>query len=45
MVVVEQRQDAGALDEHFATEHFQHVAGALGGIVAEPMIIRRLVTE
>ncbi|MFE3261595.1 putative quinol monooxygenase [Nocardia sp. NPDC059091] len=45
MVVVEEWQDADALEKHFTAEHFQHVAGVLEGIVAEPMIIRRLVAE
>ncbi|MEU1209382.1 putative quinol monooxygenase [Nocardia sp. NPDC005825] len=45
MVVVEQWQDAAALEDHFKTDHFQHVAGVLEGIVAEPMIIRRLIAE
>ncbi|MEU6583738.1 putative quinol monooxygenase [Nocardia sp. NPDC046763] len=45
MVVVEEWRDADALEKHFATDHFQHVAGVLEGIVAEPMVIRRLVAE
>ncbi|MBU3067049.1 antibiotic biosynthesis monooxygenase [Nocardia sp. NEAU-G5] len=44
-VVVEQWHDADALEKHFTTEHFQHVAGVLKGILAEPMIINRLVAE
>ncbi|GAB2556193.1 putative quinol monooxygenase [Nocardia heshunensis] len=45
MVVVEEWQDADALEKHFTTEHFQHIAGVLEGILAEPMIIKRTVTE
>lgn len=45
MVVVEEWVDADALEQHFVTEHFLHVAGVLEGIVAEPMIIKRLVVE
>ncbi|MEC3958832.1 putative quinol monooxygenase [Nocardia sp. CDC153] len=45
MVVVEEWVDADALEKHFATEHFQHVAGVMEGILAEPMIIKRLVAE
>ncbi|AYF78181.1 antibiotic biosynthesis monooxygenase [Nocardia yunnanensis] len=45
MVVVEEWQDADALENHFVTEHFKHVAGVLDGILAEPMTIKRLVAE
>ncbi|MEU6559380.1 putative quinol monooxygenase [Nocardia nova] len=45
MVVVEEWQDADALETHFKTDHFQHLAGVLEGILAEPLIIRRLVAE
>ncbi|MBF6173348.1 putative quinol monooxygenase [Nocardia blacklockiae] len=44
-VVVEEWRDADALAEHFATAHFRHVAGVLETILAEPMVIRRLVAE
>ncbi|MFE3756612.1 putative quinol monooxygenase [Nocardia tengchongensis] len=45
MVVVEEWHDADALEQHFTADHFRHVASVLEGIVAEPMIIRRLVAE
>ncbi|WP_067697362.1 putative quinol monooxygenase [Nocardia jejuensis] len=45
MVVVEEWTGPGSLDEHFATAHFTHIASVLPGILAEPMIIRRLVAE
>ncbi|MFI1918446.1 putative quinol monooxygenase [Nocardia sp. NPDC020380] len=45
MVVVEEWTSAEALEEHFRTPHFEHVAGVLDGILGEPMVIRRLVAE
>ncbi|WP_330181901.1 antibiotic biosynthesis monooxygenase [Nocardia sp. NBC_01503] len=45
MVVVEEWASAGDLEEHFTTPHFRHIAGVLESILAEPMIIRRLVAE
>ncbi|MFB7724166.1 putative quinol monooxygenase [Nocardia sp. NPDC056100] len=45
MVVVEEWTGAEALEEHFTTPHFRHIAGVLDGILAEPMIIRRLIAE
>ncbi|WP_067717110.1 putative quinol monooxygenase [Nocardia yamanashiensis] len=45
MVVVEEWTGAPALEEHFATPHFKHVAEVLEGILAEPLTIRRLVAE
>ncbi|MRH89993.1 antibiotic biosynthesis monooxygenase [Nocardia sp. SYP-A9097] len=45
MVVVEEWSSAHALEEHFATPHFRHISGVLEGVLAEPMIIRRLVAE
>ncbi|APA97544.1 putative quinol monooxygenase [Nocardia seriolae] len=45
MVVVEEWKDADALEQHFATDHFRRIAAVLDEIVAEPMVIRRLVAE
>ncbi|MFI9414135.1 putative quinol monooxygenase [Nocardia gamkensis] len=43
MVIVEEWTSAQALDEHFATAHFRHVKQVLEFVLAEPMIIRKLV--
>lgn len=45
MVLVEEWTDAQALEEHFTTPHFDHVRGVLDQILAEPLVIRRLVAE
>ncbi|MVU83276.1 antibiotic biosynthesis monooxygenase [Nocardia sp. ET3-3] len=45
MVVIEEWVDSDALEKHFATEHFQHIAGVIGEILAEPMTIKQLVAE
>ncbi|WP_405497872.1 putative quinol monooxygenase [Nocardia sp. NBC_00511] len=45
MVVVEEWDGPDALENHFATDHFRHIAGVLESIVAEPIVIRRLVAE
>ncbi len=45
MVIVEEWTGGEALDEHFRTPHFEHVAEVLGEILAEPLVIRRLVAE
>ncbi|WP_062988564.1 putative quinol monooxygenase [Nocardia anaemiae] len=44
MVLVEEWTSLDALDEHFTTPHFFHVRDVLGRILAEPMIIKRLVS-
>ncbi|WP_214417227.1 putative quinol monooxygenase [Sphaerisporangium fuscum] len=43
MVVVEEWSGPQALEEHFATPHFQHVRQVLDLVLAEPMTIHRLV--
>ncbi|WP_433679436.1 putative quinol monooxygenase [Nocardia sp. CA-119907] len=43
MVLVEEWTGPDALDEHFATPHFFHVRDVLAQILAEPMVIKRLV--
>ncbi|WP_225729453.1 MULTISPECIES: putative quinol monooxygenase [unclassified Nocardia] len=43
MVVVEEWTSEAALDEHFATAHFAHVAEVLERILAEPLVLRKLV--
>ncbi|RJO73716.1 antibiotic biosynthesis monooxygenase [Nocardia panacis] len=43
MVIVAEWTDAQALAEHFTTAHFQHVEQVLDFVLAEPMIIRKLV--
>ncbi|MFI6869674.1 putative quinol monooxygenase [Nocardia sp. NPDC050406] len=45
MVLVEEWTSAAALEQHFTTAHFDHVRGVLDRILAEPMVIRRLVAE
>ncbi|QLY33705.1 putative quinol monooxygenase [Nocardia huaxiensis] len=45
MVVVEEWTAAQALEDHFTTPHFRHIAKVLEDILGEPMIIRRLVAE
>ncbi|MBF6134491.1 antibiotic biosynthesis monooxygenase [Nocardia otitidiscaviarum] len=45
MVLVEEWTGAAALAEHFETPHFHHVRGVLDDVLAEPMVIRRLVAE
>ncbi|WP_067545898.1 putative quinol monooxygenase [Nocardia crassostreae] len=45
MVLIEEWTGAPALDEHFTTPHFHHIVGVLETILAEPMIVRRLVAE
>ncbi|MEV5573395.1 putative quinol monooxygenase [Spirillospora sp. NPDC052269] len=42
MVVVEEWTGQDALDEHFATPHFEHAVKVFEGILAEPMTVRRL---
>ncbi|WP_328411556.1 putative quinol monooxygenase [Nocardia sp. NBC_00403] len=44
MVLVEEWTGSDALDEHFTTPHFFHVRDVLAEILAEPMVIKRLVT-
>ncbi|WP_433521840.1 putative quinol monooxygenase [Nocardia pseudovaccinii] len=44
MVLVEEWTTAEAFDEHFTTPHFFHVRDVLDQILAEPMIIKRLVS-
>ncbi|WP_406238008.1 putative quinol monooxygenase [Nocardia sp. NBC_01009] len=44
MVLVEEWTGSDALDEHFTTSHFFHVRDVLAEILAEPMVIKRLVT-
>ncbi|MEV4239264.1 MULTISPECIES: putative quinol monooxygenase [unclassified Nocardia] len=44
MVLVEEWITPEALDEHFTTPHFFHVRDVLDQILAEPMIIKRLVS-
>ncbi|WP_280387394.1 putative quinol monooxygenase [Nocardia wallacei] len=43
--MVEEWSDARALEAHFTTPHFRHVAQVFDEILAEPMVIRRLVAE
>ncbi|WP_330253866.1 antibiotic biosynthesis monooxygenase [Nocardia sp. NBC_00565] len=43
MVLVEEWTGPDALDEHFTTAHFFHVRDVLAQILAEPMVIKRLV--
>ncbi|MFD4460938.1 putative quinol monooxygenase [Nocardia sp. NPDC058480] len=43
MVVIEQWTGPDALDAHFATPHFRHVSAVLELVLAEPMVIDRLV--
>ncbi len=45
MVVVEEWAGADALARHFATPHFRHVSAVLDVVLAEPMVIDRLVAE
>ncbi|MEV6773068.1 putative quinol monooxygenase [Nocardia sp. NPDC051030] len=44
-VIVEEWKSPEALEEHFTTPHFLHVAKVLEAILAEPLTIRRLVAE
>jgi quinol monooxygenase YgiN len=43
MVIVEEWTGPQALAEHFTTPHFRHVEQVLGQILAQPLIIRKLV--
>ncbi|WP_157106751.1 hypothetical protein [Nocardia arthritidis] len=43
MVIVEEWTSAQALAEHFTTAHSRHVKQVLEFVLAEPMIIRKLV--
>ncbi|NYI07002.1 putative quinol monooxygenase [Allostreptomyces psammosilenae] len=43
MAVYEEWRDEEALREHWRTPYFRHVAAVLPGILAEPMVLRRLV--
>jgi quinol monooxygenase YgiN len=43
MVIVEEWTGRDALDFHFTTPHFLHVAGVLDRILAQPFTIRYLV--
>ncbi|MQY04822.1 putative quinol monooxygenase [Actinomadura macrotermitis] len=43
MVIVEEWTGPQALEEHFATDHFRHVERVLARILAEPLVVRRLV--
>ncbi|MFI9510918.1 putative quinol monooxygenase [Nocardia sp. NPDC052566] len=43
MVLVEEWTGDAALEEHFATPHFFHVRDVLDEILAEPMVIKRLI--
>ncbi|MFD4429204.1 putative quinol monooxygenase, partial [Nocardia sp. NPDC058497] len=43
MVLIEQWSTPAALDAHFATPHFRHVRAVLDTVLAEPMVIDRLV--
>ncbi|MFG1998267.1 putative quinol monooxygenase [Spirillospora sp. NPDC048911] len=45
MVIVEEWTSAGALDFHFGTPHFKHVAEVLDEVLAEPFALRRLTDE
>ncbi|MDR7171578.1 quinol monooxygenase YgiN [Nocardia kruczakiae] len=45
MVVVERWHGPDALETHFATPHFRHIAEVLDRILAEPMTLYRLVPE
>ncbi|MCM6773240.1 antibiotic biosynthesis monooxygenase [Nocardia sp. CDC159] len=45
VVIVEEWTDGEVLDEHFRTPHFEQVAKVLDEILAEPLVIRRLVAE
>ncbi|WP_116103341.1 putative quinol monooxygenase [Amycolatopsis thermalba] len=42
MIIVEEWADSAALDHHFSLPHFEHVAGVLEEILAEPFTLRRL---
>ncbi|MFX0574965.1 putative quinol monooxygenase [Nocardia nepalensis] len=43
MVLIEEWTGPEALDEHFTTPHFFHVRDVLAQILAEPMVVKRLV--
>lgn len=43
MVLIEEWTDKEALDLHFTTPHFEHVAGVLGTLLVKPFTIRHLV--
>lgn len=45
MVLIEQWSSPAALDAHFTTPHFLHVRDVLATVLAEPMVIDRLVAE
>lgn len=45
MLIFEEWTDSAAIDFHFATPHFEHVGKVLAEILAEPLVIRRLVAE
>jgi quinol monooxygenase YgiN len=45
MVIIEQWQDEAALQHHFTTDHFRHVAAILDEILAEPFKLRRLTSN
>ncbi|RDI49738.1 putative quinol monooxygenase [Nocardia mexicana] len=45
LVVVEEWTDAAALEAHFTTQHFKHVAEVFDEILAEPLAIHRLTPE
>lgn len=43
MVLLEQWSTADALEAHFTTAHFRRVRAVLASVLAEPMVIERLV--
>ncbi|WP_166350976.1 putative quinol monooxygenase [Phytoactinopolyspora limicola] len=43
MIIVEEWASQAALDHHFTTAHFRHVAAVLDEILAEPFTLARLV--
>ncbi|GAA2262926.1 MULTISPECIES: putative quinol monooxygenase [Kitasatospora] len=41
MVVLEEWRDEEALQEHFATPHFQHASEVMDEVLVEPAVLRR----